>query len=262
MKLFNIISNLRLSLEFTSRDLKERYVGTNFGQLWLIISPLISIFIYTIIFSDFMKMRMNLIGSKYAYSIYLIPGLLTWTFFNNVMMRLTNSIFEKAGIIKKINVPMYVYYVSILLTEFIFYIISIILGLIFLLIIGHKITVDFLYLIPLMIMVGVFAMSLGVVFSLLNPFFKDLKEVIPIVLQLWFWMTPIIYVKTMVANKYPFLIEFNPVFYFVEPLQNIFLYGKILNYKEVFISVSIAFSMLLIAGFLYKKLIDEIKDII
>ena len=262
MDLKAVINNLKLSFEFTKRDLKERYAGTSFGQLWLIISPLITIFIYTVIFSDFMKMKLNLVQSKYAYSIYLVPGLLTWTFFSNVVSRLSGSIFEKAYIIKKINIPMYVYYVSIVLTEFIIYTISICLGIVFLLLVKHPITFDFFWLLPLMFLITVFAFSLGVIFSLFNPFFKDLKEIIPIVLQLWFWMTPIIYVKDMIYKKYPFLVDYNPVYYFIEPFQNIFLYGNILNYKEVAISFLIATFTLIIAGFLYKKMISEIKDII
>jgi lipopolysaccharide transport system permease protein len=262
MKISNILSNLKLSIEFAKREIKERYIGTSFGQFWLIISPLISIFIYTIIFSDFMKMRMNVIENKYAYSIYLIPGLISWTFFTNVVGRLTNSVFEKASIIKKINVPMYVYYVSILLTEFTIYLISIIFGLIFLVLIHYHITIEYLWLIPLMFLISIFALGVGVIFSLLNPFFKDLKEFVPVILQLWFWITPIIYVKSMIEHKYPFLIKYNPIYYFIEPMQDIFLYGKILNYKEVVIAALIAFITLIIAGFLYKKLINEIKDII
>jgi len=262
MKLFGTISNLKLSLEFTKRDIKERYVGTNIGQFWLIISPLVFIFIYTVIFSDFIKMRINIVESKYAYSIYLIPGLITWTFFANVVGRLTNSIFEKSNIIKKINIPIYVYYFSILLTEFVIYLISIFFGLIFLLLIGHPITIEFLYLIPLMILLSVFSMALGIVCSLFNPFLKDLKEIIPIILQLWFWITPIIYLKSMIADKYPFLIKYNPIYYFIEPMQNIFLYGKILDYREVLVASLITFATLFISGVLYKKLIKEIKDII
>jgi len=262
LDLKGVVHNLKLSFEFTKRDLKERYAGTSFGQLWLVISPLITIFIYTVIFSDFMKMKLNLVQSKYAYSIYLVPGLLTWTFFANVLSRLSGSVFEKAHIIKKINIPMYVYYVSITLTEFIIYTISLILGIVFLLLIHHPITIDFLWIIPLMFLVATFAFALGIIFSLFNPFFKDLKEIIPIILQLWFWMTPIIYVKDMIYKKYPFLVDYNPVYYFIEPFQNLFLYGKILNYKEITISCLIAMFTLTIAGFLYKKMISEIKDII
>lgn len=254
--------HLHLSWEFAKRDLKERYAGTSFGQLWLIISPVVTIFIYTVIFSDFMKMKLGLVQSKYAYSIYLIPGLLSWNFFISVVSRLSNTVFDKANIIKKINIPLYVYYISILLTEFIIYSIAMIFGILFLLLIHHPVTVQFLWLVPLAVCLALFAFSLGVIFSLFNPFFKDLKEIIPIVLQLWFWMTPIVYVKEMIYKNYPFLVDYNPLYYFIDPLQNLFLYGKVTNYKEIAIAFLIVLFLLIFAAILYKKLISEIKDII
>ncbi|BAF70489.1 ABC transporter permease [Nitratiruptor sp. SB155-2] len=255
--------NLKLSIEFTKRDLKERYAGTSFGQLWLLISPLISIFIYTIIFSDFMKMKLGIVENKYAYSIYLIPGLLTWNFFSALVLRLSNSIFEKAHIIKKIPIPMYVFYLSITLTEFIIYAISMVLGILFLLLVHQPITWQFFTVLPcMMILASLFGLGLGMIFSLFNPFFKDLKEVIPIILQLWFWMTPIIYVKEMIYSKYPFLVDYNPIYYFIEPMQNIFLYGDLKRSIDVAIALSSVFMTILLAMWLYKKMIKEIKDII
>ncbi len=74
-----MIENILKAFLFAKRDFKERYVGTNLGQFWYILSPLVMIFIYTVIFSDFMKMKLNVIDSRYSYSIYLISGLFAWT---------------------------------------------------------------------------------------------------------------------------------------------------------------------------------------
>ena len=93
--------NILLAFSFAKRDFKERYVGTGLGQLWYILSPIITIFIYTVIFSDFMKMKLDIVENSYAYSIYLVPGLLAWTSFSTILMRLNTSIFEKANMIKK-----------------------------------------------------------------------------------------------------------------------------------------------------------------
>jgi len=257
-----VIHNILLAFEFAKRDFKERYVGTGFGQLWYFISPAVTIFIYTVIFSDFMKMKMNIIDSTYAYSIYLIPGLLAWTSFSTIIMRLNTSFFEKAGLIKKINVPMYTFQIAITLTEFFTFCIAMFLGLGFLLLVHQPITWTFLWLIPVMLIQTVFAFGLGVIFSLFTPFFKDMKEIIPIIIQLWFWMTPIIYVKTMLANKYPLLLTYNPFYYFVDIYQNIFLYSKAPSIHSLLIISLEAFVSLLIAGYFYKKMISTIKDII
>jgi len=61
------------------------------------------IFIYTVIFSDFMKMKLNIIDNSYSYSIYLISGLFAWTSFSTIIMRLNTIFFEKAHLIKKIT---------------------------------------------------------------------------------------------------------------------------------------------------------------
>jgi lipopolysaccharide transport system permease protein len=254
--------NILLAFDFAKRDFKERYVGTGLGQFWYILSPLVMIFIYTVIFSDFMKMKMNIIDNSYAYSIYLIPGLLAWTAFSTIVMRLNTSFFEKAGLIKKINVPMYTFQIAILLTETFTFIISIILGLGFLLLVHQPITWIFLWLIPIIVIQSIFALGLGVIFSLFTPFFKDMKEVVPIIFQLWFWITPIIYVKTMIEHKYPLLLVYNPFYYFVEIYQNIFVYSKAPTIHSLSIITIESLVVLVLAAYLYKKMVPTIKDII
>lgn len=251
-----------LILNFTKREFKERYVGTSFGHLWHFISPLITILIYTIIFSDFMKMKLKIVDNSYSYSIYLISGLLAWTAFSTTVLRLNTSFFDKASIIKKINIPMYVFQASIAVSEFITFIISMALALAFLFIVKQPVTLEFLWLIPIMLLQTLFAFSLGVVFSLFTVFFRDLKEIVPIVFQLWFWMTPIVYVKDALEKKFPILLTINPFFYFSDTYQNLFLYSKppsLLNLSVIIAETVLTF---LLAIYLYKKMISAIKDII
>ena len=254
--------NILLAFDFAKRDFRERYVGTGLGQLWYILSPIITIFIYTVIFSDFMKMKLNIIDNSYAYSIYLVPGLLAWTAFSTILMRLSTSFFEKANLIKKINVPMYTFQLSIVITEFFLFVLSILLGIGFLLLVSQPITWTFLWMIPVMILQTLFVFGLGVIFSLFTPFFKDLKEAIPIVIQLWFWMTPIIYMKEMVADKYPAILIYNPFYYFVEIYQQIFLFSKAPSFEALASIIGMTLVTLILAAYLYKKMISTIKDII
>ncbi len=254
--------NILLAFSFAKRDFKERYVGTGLGQFWYILSPIITIFIYTVIFSDFMSMKLNIIDNSYSYSIYLVPGLLAWTTFSIIISRLSNSFEEKANLIKKINVPMYTFQLSILLTELLLFFISIALGLGFLFLVNQPITLTFLWMIPVMLMQVVFAFSIGVILSLFTPFFKDLKEAVPIIIQLWFWMTPIIYMKEMIANKYPLLLTYNPFYYFVHIYQDIFLYSKAPSFEDLSTILTMTIITFFIAGYLYKKMIATIKDII
>lgn len=255
-------NNIALAFLFAKRDFYERYVGTGLGQFWYILSPIVMIFIYTVIFSDFMKMKLDIIDNSYAYSIYLIAGLLAWTTFSTIMIRLSSSFFDKAHLLKKISVPMYTFQLSILMTEAFLFCIAICIALLFLVIVNQPITWNFLWLLPVMFMQVVFAFGIGVILSLFTPFFKDLKEVIPIGLQLWFWMTPIIYLSSMIENKYPFLLIYNPFYYFVKIYQDIFLFGISPGIDLLFIIFSWTTVTLFVAAILYKKMIVTLKDII
>ena len=254
--------NILLAFSFAKRDFKERYVGTGLGQFWYIVSPLVMIFIYTVIFSDFMKMKLNIVDNSYGYSIYLVPGLLAWTSFSTILMRLNTSILEKSNLIKKINVPMYTFQLSMVLTELFLLLISMSFAIAFLLIVNQPVTWVFLWMIPVMILQTLFAFGLGVIVSLFTPFFKDLKEVVPIVMQLWFWMTPIIYLSSMIKTRYPALLIYNPFYYFVKIYHDIFLYSKAPSLETLFLILSFTIISLFLAGFLYKKMIATIKDII
>jgi lipopolysaccharide transport system permease protein len=251
-----------LAFSFAIRDFKQRYVGTSLGQFWYILSPIITIFIYTVIFSDFMKMKMDIVDSTYAYSIYLVPGLLSWISFSSILTRLNTSFFDKAHLIKKIDIPMFVLSLSIAITEFFIFLVSMVFGVIFLILIDHPVTLTFLWLPLIMILQTLFAFSFGVIISLFTPFFKDLKEAVPIIVQLWFWMTPIIYIEELLKDSYPYLMLYNPFYYFVKIYQDIFLYSQLPSINSLITTTLITFISLVVAGFLYKKMISTIKDII
>lgn len=253
---------LKLAFSFAKRDFKERYVGTKLGQFWFIISPIIMITIYSIIFSGLMKLKLNIADNTYAYSVYIIPGIVAWTAFSTMITRQSNIFTQKANFIKKIAIPIYIYQIAIAITEFFIFALSFILAIGFLLLVEYPLSLSFLYLLPVMLLQLLFSFSLGIIISLFVPFIKDLKVVIPIVMQLWFWITPIIYMKEITASKYPLILTLNPFYHFVHLYQDIFLYGKAPQFESLSIIFILSITTFLLAIFLYKKMISTIKDII
>lgn len=254
--------NILLAFQFAKRDFKERYVGMGLGQLWFILHPIIMIAIYSIIFSELMKLKGNIYDNPYAYSVYVVPGILSWTAFNTVINRQHNIFTARAGFIKKINVPAYTYQISIIITEFLIFCISMCLGMVFLLIVDYPLSWSFLWLFPIMVLQVIFSFGLGVILSLFSPFIKDLKVVVPIALQLWFWMTPIIYMKEITATKYPWILKYNPFYHYVHLYQDIFVYSKAPSIDSLITIILISFVTIVIAAYLYKKMVSTIKDII
>lgn len=254
--------HLRMAFDFAKRDFKERYMGMGLGQLWFILNPIIMITIYSVIFSELMKLKANLIDHAFSYSVYIVPGIIAWTAFTTILNRTRDIFSSRAGLIKKINVPAYTYQISIFITETIILFLSMFLGMIFLLLVEYPITWNFLWLIPIIGLQSIFAFSFGVILSLFAPFIKDLKVVIPILLQLWFWMTPIIYMRELMASKYPWILTYNPFYYYVHLYQDIFVYGKSPSFESLLIITLISATTLLLAAYLYKKMVSTIKDII
>jgi len=253
---------LGLVLQFAIRDFKQKYVGTSLGQFWFFLSPVLMISIYTIIFSDIMSLKLNFTQTDFLYSTYLIPGILAWTSFSVLVSSLTNSFDNKSNLIKKINVPMYIFQLSSFLVEFFMFLLAISFAILFLILTGETVTLVFLWMVPIMILQTIFAFSLGVILSLFTPFFKDLKVAVPIILRLWFWMTPIVYMKDLIIERFPSILVYNPIFYFIDLYQNIFIYSKVPSFDDLLKITILSFVTLLIAAYLYKKMIPTIKDII
>jgi len=254
--------NILLAFGFAKRDFKEKYVGMGLGQLWFILHPIIMIAIYSIIFSELMKLKGNIHDNPYSYSVYVVSGILAWTAFSTVINRQHNIFTTRAGFIKKINVPAYTYQLSIIITEFLIFCISMSLGVLFLVIIDYPLSWNFLWLLPIMVLQVIFSFGLGVIFSLFSPFIKDLKVVVPIALQLWFWMTPIIYMKEITASKYPWILTYNPFYQYVHLYQDIFVYSKAPSLDSLVSITIISFLTIVLAAYLYRKMVSTIKDII
>ncbi|WP_170018359.1 ABC transporter permease [Campylobacter sp. RM16190] len=250
----NIINTYQL-VKF---DFKSRYAKTSLGQIWYLISPIIMLFIYTVIFSDFMSARLGISDQPYAYSIYLIPGLFAYSAFSNTLTLMMDVPFAKAGILKKINTPIYIFELSPLIIQFLIFIFSMFIGVLFLVTV-KEISFNILFIIPMMILQTLFVFGLGLFLSVFAVFFRDIKEIIPIVLQLLFWATPIVYPAYIIEQKAKILLYINPFYYFVRPYQDIFLLGSVkLN---DFIAPAILSATSLVVGiFFYKKLVGAVRD--
>ena len=209
-----------------------------------------------------MKMKLNIVDSSYSYSIYLVSGLLAWSSFSTILIRLSTSITDRAHLIKKINIPTFIYQIGIFITEFVLLLLSYFLAVCFLFAIEYPVGLAIFAMIPILFIQTVFAFGLGVVVSLFVPFFKDIREAFPIVIQLWFWLTPIVYLASSIIDKYPILFSINPMFYFVEIYQNIFLYGETPSSFSILGLTIMAILQLIVAVYMYKKMISSVKDIL
>ncbi len=252
--------NIELVVEFVKRDFIERFAGSVLGSLWSFIWPFANVLIYVIIFSNVMGSRISGIDNKFSYSIYLIAALLPWSAFATTLSRSTTVFSDKKSLITKLNItlPLMPFYINI--SETITLFISILCYYVFLLIIGHGFSVYHIMLPFIFLVQQLFAYALGLILAVLTIFLRDLKEVVGITLQLWFWFTPIVYVKDILPDEVEKLIIFNPAYIFSDSYQHIFLRNSLPDIGNLMIITSVTFLLLGTAYFIYSRLESDVKD--
>ena len=247
--------------ELTRRDFSERFAGSVIGAGWAFIWPIVQLFIYIIIFGKLMGGRLPGINQVYAYGIYAASGLIPWTSFCNVVSRSTSIFLEKKYIISKVKVSLPSFPLFIVLAETVVFIFSICILLAVLIITNQKPSLRMILLLPFVYYIQqLFAFSLGLFFGTFTIFLKDLKQVVDIGLQLWFWFTPIVYIESILPQWVQKIIHLNPMYVFVDTYHKIFLINESLNFHSLIIMNFIAHAFLFVSVSFLKLLEKDVRD--
>jgi len=249
-----------LARAITERELRTRYTGSTLGPLWLILQPLAMVLVYTLVFSQLMRARLPGIDSSFAYSVYLLTGVISWGMFLEIIQRSKNLFVEHGNLIKKISFPRLVLYVPVVAVAGFNFAIMAVLFLLFTIVVGMFPGWLIFAAIPSLVLLVVFALGVGVLLSSLQVFFRDIGQTIDIVLNLLFWATPLIYPMSILPEPVQKAIEWNPLVPIFRTLQGIFLEHKMpdfstLLYPSVFAAVFVA-----LAVYAYRRLYGAILD--
>jgi lipopolysaccharide transport system permease protein len=253
------LSMVYLMWDMVKRDFRSKYAGSAIGILWNLILPIAYIIVYTTVFSQIMIAKLPNMPNTFDYSVYLSSGLLAWTVFNSTISRFQNVFIENSNIVKKIYFPKTVLLYSVAVSSIIELIINYSLLFIVLLCIGYPIHINFFMVFGIIILQQIFCMGIGLVLSVLTVHFRDLSQLVSIVLPIWFWVTPIVYVRDILPNSINSLINYNPLYYFIESYQKLIMEAKFENLFPIIVISLISFFL---GMFIYRKMIDDITDLI
>lgn len=191
----------------TKRDIKVRYKQTVLGGLWAIIQPVFTMIVFTLFFGRLAKMPSDGI----PYPIFVYAGLLPWTYFANALSASGNSLVGNANLITKVYFPRLIVPGSASLAGlFDFLIASLVL--VAMMIYYHFLPgAAIIYLPFLVVLTFMCAVGAGLWLSALNVAYRDIRYVIPFLIQLWLFVSPVIYPVTIVEEKYRWLLALNPM---------------------------------------------------
>ena len=192
---------------FVLRDLKVRYKQTVLGIAWAVLQPFFTMTIFTVIFGHFA----NLPNNGTPYPIFYFCALVPWTFFSTAITNASNSLILNADLLTKIYFPRVILPSSAALSGAIdFAVASVFLASMIIyyeLDVGVSLCLWPLLLLPLMLL----SLGVGMILAALNVRYRDVKYVVPFGIQLWFFVTPIIYPPGLVPERYQWLFRLNPM---------------------------------------------------
>lgn len=242
------------------REFQSKYRNSMLGAAWTVLQPLAMIIVYTVIFSQIMQAKLPGVESSFGYSIYLCAGVLTWGLFAEITGRCQTIFLESANLIKKLSFPRICLPVIVILSAGLNFLITFGLFTVFLLVSGNFPGWAFLAVLPLLIVQIVFSVGLGIILGVLNVFFRDVGQFFNIVLQFWFWLTPIVYPLSIIPEDIQPLLTWNLMAPLVNAYQVIMVNGQWPQWKTLIPITLVGVILCILSVRLFRKRAGEMVD--
>lgn len=250
--------------ELTRKSIKLKYRDSVLGIFWSFIQPLLNMIVLSVVFSSILGKRANII----CYPVYLFTGRLLLEFFTTSTKAALISFRTNAPIIKKVYVPKYIYPLSSILSTFVnlaisllcficvwtFFKITGIAGGADLSITGYAVFFFF----PLLLLL-IFTTGVGLILSVLQVYFRDIKYMWDVFCTLLFYAVPIIYSIDTITSKWTrTLIEINPLYHIMELFRQCVYYGEPMDLNLILFASAWAFGTLFIGILIFNKKSDDL----
>ncbi|WP_168798472.1 MULTISPECIES: ABC transporter permease [Oxalobacteraceae] len=242
------------------REFQTRYRNSLLGAAWTILNPLAMIVVYTVIFSQVMKAKLPGVDNGFAYSIYLCAGVLTWGLFAEIVGRAQNVFIENANLIKKISFPRICLPVIVVLNAGVNFAIIFGLFVLFLIFSGTFPGPSFIAMFPVLAIQVIFSIGLGISVGVLNVFFRDVGQAFAVLLQFWFWFTPVVYPASILPSAVKPYVNWNPMVPLIAAYQDILVHGRWPQWESLLVPAALAVLFCIVGMHLFRKRVGEIVD--
>jgi ABC-2 type transport system permease protein len=232
------------------RDLKVRYKRSALGFLWTLLNPLITIGIFSIVFSRIFA------GFYHQYKLYMFSGVMIWNFFSGATLQGLVSLIANGAIIRKIAVAKMVFPIAAVCSNFVNLVLSLVALGIFIPLAGGRFSPALLWLLVALPLLLTFTVGLSLVTASLTVFLRDIRDMWDPLLMVWFFLTPVFYPRSVVPAKYYSLLRFNPMLSILE-LCRIPIYLGITPPLGLFMKSAVAAVLALALGILVFKRCED-----
>ncbi|MBU1062353.1 MAG: ABC transporter permease [Candidatus Omnitrophica bacterium] len=220
-RLFQLFLNIDFIWALSKKEFKNKYSGSKLGVWWALILPLVLAFSINMVFTKVFKVSIP------NYTLFVLSAILPWIFFSQSLSEATNSFINSSSILKQRAFPKEIVPISSILGNFLNFVLGLAVIMPLFILFNCKILLFVPLLIILLIFFLFFLLGLGLIFSLINVFYRDISCFLSLGLMLWFWVTPVFYSLEMVPYPYRIIGLVNPLSYFMVNFRDVLFYGHI-----------------------------------
>jgi lipopolysaccharide transport system permease protein len=239
------------------RDLKVRYKQTFLGATWAIIQPLIMMLIFTFFFSKLARIPTEGIPS----GLFYYAGLSLWMFFSNAVMNGANSLIGNTNLITKVYFPRLIIPSAAVLAGLLDLAISSLLLVPLLFYYGFGVTWRLLLLLPISVVITTLALAMGVLFSALNTKYRDVRYALPFLLQVWMFVSPVIYAASLVPREWRWLFSLNPLTGIVGSYRAS-LFGQPIHWGALAYAMVFTLILLSVSAYTFRRMEKSFAEVI
>lgn len=243
----------------TWRDVKVRYKQTFLGIAWALIQPLFTMLVFTLFFGRLAGLDARTEGIPYP--VFAYAGLLPWTFFANALTSSGNSLVGSANLITKVYFPRMIVPTAAVAAGLIDLAIGFIMLAVLMIYYRVPLSWNLLMLFPLVVLITILATAVGMWLSALNVKYRDIRFALPFLIQLWMFISPVIYPATLVPANWRWLFALNPVTGIIEGFRSA-LFGKPFHWTSLAISVVLTLLAMVYAAFSFTRVERRFADIV
>jgi len=245
----------------TVRELRGRFAGSAMGLFWSVIHPLITLVLWTFVFSYILRIRFGS-GGLTEFALYLFCGMAPYLSFQEIVSNCTVSVTSHSQMVKNLVFPSDTVPLSIALAGFITQMIALGILAVAIAILHPPFPIYLPLVIPLAVILCLFAMGLGLMTCTLHVFFRDTAQLVGVMLMVWLYATPIFYSSEHIPSSFRFLVYLNPLAYVVNVYRSLLLTQTLPSVEGLLIFVSISTVTLLVGSAVYRRhypgFIDEL----
>jgi len=249
------------------RDLEARYKGSVLGNLWSLVNPLSQLLIYTYVFSVVLKVKLSLKGlpanENLSFGLWLFAGLLPWIAFSTGLTQSASSVIGQPNLVKKVVFPLSLLPLVPIFSAFIESSFGLMM-LIFFVALSSGTLHTTLALLPLVwIPQLLITAGLGYLAAGLTVFLRDIPQTLNVILNIWFYVTPIVYPITSIPEGWRnWVLWLNPLAAIVEVYREFVLTGKVQHWGELGVAFTISGIVFIVGVLTYKKLRPAFADVL